>query len=703
MTKKKELTIREKNELVDSVIDQLKKEYVGIDEQIDIIMNNVRAWYIYPNLLDHPVVVNCWGLTGCGKTSLIKRIVALMGLEEDMQYFNFAEIGENTSAQIESQLENHISNDKPNRIFVYDEFQYAATLDSMGAEKDKREGLKPFWELLDTGMLNKKVSLYEIRSVTGALYYLDIISKHTPIIFKDGQWLNIKECLKYLDPTVINGMSEYFTLRGAELDDDRKELQVFSDSPYNTSPVSPVRASINGGIFRVRYMSDLVDLYNLVEGTYIHRDKMCEMLKNLNFEETVKFIYNVAKKAAKGVTLDFTKSIIFVLGNLDEAYTMSFDVDPDMSPDQFYAMTKKISIVDIKGALQKRFRNEQIARLGNVHVIYPSFSSESFRNIIKLNLSQYASKVEKEINFEIGFDSTVIDMIYKEAVFPTHGTRPIFSTINDLIKNKLPEVMRYIDENITEPVKKLTYWTSGKKLIVTIFGENKRMLGDVEFHLSLSLGKLRKSRGDERQALTAVHESGHFVVYAALTGNMPEKLCSCTASSDTNGFMMKKTDEEDKDFSYQNILTDIKVSLAGAIAEEIVYGSKNRSVGATSDLVNATVAASRCIRSFGFGDHLATITYMKDAMTTKDGMIINPDNQEDINEDILELLRVCRKEVKQLLLTDEWHKMLIESSKYLAKHAAMTQKKMKQIYSKVPDHMKCDKRERFYRDILAKL
>jgi ATP-dependent Zn protease len=166
---------------------------------------------------------------------------------------------------------------------------------------------------------------------------------------------------------------------------------------------------------------------------------------------------------------------------------------------------------------------------------------------------------------------------------------------------------------------------------------------------------------------------------------------------------MKKTDEEGKDVTYQNMLTDIKVSLAGAIAEEIVYGSENRSVGASSDLVNATVAASKCIRTFGFGRHLAALTYLKDPMTTKEGLLVNPDDQEDINEEIMELLRMCKKEVKQLLLTDEWHKMLIESSKYLAKHAAMTQKKMKQIYSKVPDHLKCDKEERFYRDILAKL
>ena len=252
-------------------------------------------------------------------------------------------------------------------------------------------------------------------------------------------------------------------------------------------------------------------------------------------------------------------------------------------------------------------------------------------------------------------------------------------------------------------MKKLTYWADNKKLIVSVIGENTRMLGDVEFPLSLTLGKLRKSKGDERQALTAVHESGHFVVYAALTGNMPEKLCSCTASSDTNGFMMQKCDEEDKAISYRNMLIDIKVSLGGAIAEEIIYGKVNRSAGASADISSATSTASKCIRVFGFGDNLARITYLRDPMTTKEGMFINLDKQDDINEEIMSLIENCRRDVKTLLMTKEWYDMLVASSKYLARHAAMTQKKMKQLYASVPDEVKCDKRERFYRDILANL
>jgi ATP-dependent Zn protease len=166
---------------------------------------------------------------------------------------------------------------------------------------------------------------------------------------------------------------------------------------------------------------------------------------------------------------------------------------------------------------------------------------------------------------------------------------------------------------------------------------------------------------------------------------------------------MKKVDEENKGITYKNMIMDIKVSLAGAIAEEIIYGSENRSVGASADISNATAIASKCIRIFGFGNYMARFTYLKDPMTTKEGLFINPDNQDDINDAILQLLQDCRVEVHQLLTTKEWYDMLVASSKYLSKHAAMTQKKMKQLYNEIPDEMKCDKKERFYRDILAKL
>ena len=147
--------IREKNKLIDAAIVQLKKEFVGIDEQIDSIMNNVRVWFLYPQLQNSPCVVNIFGMTGCGKSSLVKRIAQLLNIEKNLVYFNFCSINEQSSWEIEEDIERQLDYECSNRMFVYDEFQYAATIDEQGAEKDNKNALKPFWELLDTGLIHK--------------------------------------------------------------------------------------------------------------------------------------------------------------------------------------------------------------------------------------------------------------------------------------------------------------------------------------------------------------------------------------------------------------------------------------------------------------------------------------------------------------------------------------------------------------------
>ena len=97
--------IREKNKLIDTAIVQLKKEFVGIDEQIDSIMNNVRVWFLYPQLQNSPCVVNIFGMTGCGKSSLVKRIAQLLNIEKNLVYFNFCSINEQSSWEIEEDIE----------------------------------------------------------------------------------------------------------------------------------------------------------------------------------------------------------------------------------------------------------------------------------------------------------------------------------------------------------------------------------------------------------------------------------------------------------------------------------------------------------------------------------------------------------------------------------------------------------------------
>ena len=115
--------IKRKNEVIDNAIVELKKKYIGVDEQIDEIMSNVRTWYCYPQLQDRPCVINLWGLSGCSKTDSVRTIAKLLDLEEDLIYFNFADINEKNAWEIENDIEDSVGNNKSNRIIVYDEFQ----------------------------------------------------------------------------------------------------------------------------------------------------------------------------------------------------------------------------------------------------------------------------------------------------------------------------------------------------------------------------------------------------------------------------------------------------------------------------------------------------------------------------------------------------------------------------------------------------
>ena len=73
----------------------LKSELFGLDVLIDRVIDSVRAWYLLPELIERPVIVCLWGLTGTGKTQLVRRLVQLLGfydrfVEVQMDGFSWA-------------------------------------------------------------------------------------------------------------------------------------------------------------------------------------------------------------------------------------------------------------------------------------------------------------------------------------------------------------------------------------------------------------------------------------------------------------------------------------------------------------------------------------------------------------------------------------------------------------------------------------
>ena len=699
--------IKRKNEVIDNAIVELKKKYIGVDEQIDEIMNNVRTWYCYPQLQDRPCVINLWGLSGCSKTDSVRTIAKLLDLEEDLIYFNFADINEKNAWEIEREIEDSVGNDKSNRIIVYDEFQYAATLDKKKEEKDNKGALKPFWELLDTGILNKRPEM----STSFKIYKIYLILKRIidakyPIEFVNGKWLNSEDYIKSLDEYEKRSIFDVFTESDKEIrpniECDMGQIQIDSDCDnYSIKRIDSKAKRVNSCLRLKTWIIDYaIDVYNNVNNSKFSTDivnirkKICSM----NITELIEFFYDLYHSSCKGYKLDFKDSLVFVIGNLDEAYDVSFNVNPDMSPDQFHKITKKITVVDIKEALKDRFRNEQIARLGNIHVIYPSFSSRTFKGIIDLQLSKYAKEVEDKIGCKLIYDSSIKNIIYKEGVFPTHGTRPVFSTIQEIVKSRLPEVMKVMtDAKLAQKLDSLEYSYSNGYVRVKTYDIDRNLLTTVKSKLKLRVDNLRKSTLDDKQALCAVHESGHFVAYASIYGNVPAKLISVATESGMGGFLLQDDDEDERVMkTYDYYMNNIKIALGGYVAESIVFGDDNKTSGAVSDLRKATSIASKMVLELG----MYSAVFKSNIPSMDSQYLVIDDKREYSNKTINCIITRAIEELDELFSDDDYRLMLKKSSDYLSTHSELHRNKMKEIYSVIPNEKRAVRNDRFYRDKL---
>lgn len=695
--------IEKKDVLIKQTVKLLKSKFVGIDKQIDEIMSNIRMWYLFPDIQERPVVVNIWGLSGTGKTELIKTIVKSLDLEKDCCYFNFASITESSSWEIEEQLTEEFGNESNKRLFIYDEFQYAATLNpSTGEERENKSALKPLWELLDSGRIHKKESYWKIGNIYRIIKYIDKIQGCRPIILKDGCWVNVVECMKNFD--------EF----------ERIEYDCVFNIPYYDKPNSSIKDNEEGGLKRYdcdavnienqkmfinkRVLEDIRLVYNKINGKEEDVMEFYETIKKFNINELYDYLTDLFKKARKGYDIDFSQSLIIVIGNLDEAYEMSFNVNPDMSPDQFRKVSEEISVVDIKMALRKRFRNEQIARLGNTHIIYPSFSSKNFQLLINNTLNEFSIKCKELTGYDFVFTKKIKQIIYEEGVYPTHGARPLFTTIYEIVKSKLPEVMTLIFNNKLVDICRIEYSFSYAKdsVVINIYNTNSKKIKTHLIPVKLRLKKLRQTDGGEQQVLCALHESGHFVMYAKLFGKLPEKLVSKTTSSDVGGFLMESFDEVKRKISKNDMFNELCVLLGGYVAEKKFFGEEMTS-GASQDLSVATKLASKMIRRYGMGSLGYVTTSVASTNDDPLGFHIFNDDEEKIRKEITDILTRALNETEKTFEQPEWRKMLKESSLYLSEHSFMPKQVMKTLYDKVSDKCKICRSNNYYRKIIEKI
>jgi cell division protease FtsH len=124
-----------------------------------------------------------------------------------------------------------------------------------------------------------------------------------------------------------------------------------------------------------------------------------------------------------------------------------------------------------------------------------------------------------------------------------------------------------------------------------------------------AVGLERKSRimnAEEKQRV-AYHEAGHALVACALPNTHPvHKVSIIPRGVGALGYVLRRPEEDRYLVTESELQSQIKVALAGTLAEEIIYGEISN--GATSDLENANQTARSMVTQFGMS-RLGRVSY----------------------------------------------------------------------------------------------
>ncbi len=569
----------------------LKKQFIGIDGIIDDLLDYLQIWYLMPDILNRPVIVNLWGMTGVGKTDLIRKMVKFLDFQDRFTEVELSNVDETSWNRSVSQiLTNQGFNDGKPSIVLFDEIQRFNTLDADGKPMPQTK-FTDFWELLSDGKLSKKD----------------------------------KEDLDYY---LYNYMMR-------KKENDRKKAageEVVEKPVIDVWDAKSLKSSLG-------MEGDIMDLSQMSQD---------DMINQIVAAKKKKKIYE---------PVDYSKTLIIISGNLDDAFQMAQQTsEADVDADIFHAYTKKITVVDVKNALTRKFRPEQVARFGNIHLIYNSLRKVDFDKLIQREIDRIKRETKEKIGITLTVTKNINSLIYRNGVFPVQGVRPVFSSVIDILDSNLSKL---VFEAIMQGALNVTidYDEAAKKL-VGIVGKkviNISYVGRID--------KIRQSNEIDTVANISVHESGHAVVYMLLTGMAPLQLKSKVASSYAGGFTFPHLIHETK----ENIVNKVKIYLAGGIAEEVIFGKALASIGRSADREQASVLVMEYIRKYGFDDEFQA-NYSMDFYPNRMDMHIT-------DMDVEKMMTRLVSETKELLtnnliLLKELSKVLCDKGSLEAKEVA---------------------------------
>lgn len=633
----------------------LKSEFIGLDHIIDKVVNMIDTYLKIKDTLTRPLVVNLWGMTGYGKTSLVKRTVSLMKLNN--LYMNVSNIKSENSFNYGFDEVLEFSN-SDSKVIIFDEFHQMRSRDDMGGNIDISDGAKMVWNILDNGIFGTdESSMRHLRKVKHYVKLLKYIKQFEEELTYGVEGINRvyfygkKERLKNIADVCDELTIDYGSPHVRLIDNDTEsKLVVRIDYDYVYSIM----------------VNNTKDKGSIQQ--FIDFDQKCKQIDDL-----ISLYEKVIENGEDSFKIDVSKSIIFNLGNLDEVYGVTDEHYTDLSADECADIIEEVTNTEVNVALSHLFRPEHLSRLGTNNIIYPVYREDTFKTIVGKYLDERVSKT-KELGLEIKLDESVYQWVLKNNTYITLGVRNIINSSESLIM----DIIAFCLTNQLNGIVNVSY---GVDEVLTINGTPTNII------------KKKNKISNNEKALTAVHETGHFLLYYLLTGKKPAQVNCVTDLDGANGFMKPRNKDRKRYSNWCSIKNDVSVLLAGICAERQVFGKYKTSIGGSSDIEKATKKISYIIRDCGFdfneqGELRQSII---------NGLNTNSAFREDgkygivnnTNDDIIQnVIQCCFEYTEHIISDSDITQLLVDISKKLFHKEKFTNRDIDEICDGIPEDIK---------------
>ena len=561
-------TLAERSARLNGLHERLRKDHFGIDTEIQRLLDAFAPWYQFAETQTRPRAIGLWGMTGTGKSSIVRALVKEAGLEDRTYWLDASELNNRYGgfSEITSRIEDHLSGAP--FIIVVDEFQHARTLLPDGTPAGESNEMRKFWELLDTG-----------RVVTWPSIGRDRDLMDFQLRFKRC----VREGVRVRKGRVVSNYGKFQSL----VMKDRSGDDEFWGIPS-------------------RLWSDLQGMHYSPEPTLLEIESK---LSGMNERGILDWLEELKLNAQRARVIDASKTLVVLLGNLDELYVGGKEPMAELDPEVLAHRHKDIGRAGVQNALLKLFRIEQIGRIGSSHVVFPPIGTVAIDAIVGSAVSTLSVRLSEHAGCRVEVDAALVDHLRATSSVAVLGARPVLEAVHNTVPLLLSQAMA---DTVAVGAEMIGLGISeGRPVADLVRGEQTQRM-----ELSWPVEQTGRVEEDDRTERTAIHEVGHLVCGVRLRGRKPLQVCARTRDPRVAGFVAWEVPPVET-FRRADIIPELAAILGGRAAEYLHYGASEVSAGSVEDIQQATALALGMVKNEGMGTE--RLHYARHAMTSDGG------------------------------------------------------------------------------------